>query len=280
MDAETLTALVRAVLPGAAVTALPPLRGSENAHAEARLPDGTALFVKVYADAAKCRAERLVLDALAERYDWPVPPVAGGESWLAFPLLDLAPVTASPETLRAWGGRLAEVHACPPPGGLAEIGRAVDHVERRLDRLRACDPAVAATATALWDAVAGTVGAAAAERRTPPVLLSNDFGLRNTVHRPDGVLALIDFERADTGDPHWDLGRAWDIELTGAAERAAFLAGYRAVLPDATGLPHEPTLWVTRFVGAVGAVPYALRLGDPVFRRHALAVLDRLAAEV
>jgi aminoglycoside phosphotransferase (APT) family kinase protein len=272
MDADALTALVRAALPGADVAPLPPLRGSENAHAEARLPDGTALFVKVYRYPERCAAERVVLGALGARYDWPILPVTsgavGGVAWQAFPLLDLTSVEAPP--YGAWGARLADVHACPPPEGLPRKTRAVDQVGDRLARLR--DPAVASAASALWDAVAGTVGAAAAARETAPVLLMNDFHLRNTALRPDGVLTLVDFERAETGDPHWDLGKVWDDGLTEEADRAAFLAG--------AAWPHGPTLWVTRFAGALATIPYAERVGDPVFRAHAVAVLAALRAEV
>jgi hypothetical protein len=271
MDAAALAALVRAALPGADVTPLPPLRGSENAHAEARLPGAAPLFVKVYRYPDRGAAEARVLAALGARYDWPVLPVAsgdvGGVAWQAFPLLDLAPPDPVPPAL--WGARLADVHACPPPEGLPRKPRAVADVPARLDRLR--DPALASAASALWDAVAGTVGAAAAARETAPVLLVNDFHLRNTAVRPDGVLTLVDFERAEVGDPHWDLGKVWDDGLTEEADRAAFLGG--------AAWPHGPTLWVTRFAAALAAIPYADRVGDPAFRAHAVAVLAALRAE-
>jgi aminoglycoside phosphotransferase (APT) family kinase protein len=288
MHPDALTALVRAALPGAAVTARLPLDGSQNDHADARLPDGTALFVKVYGEREKHHAEGAVLTALCDRYDWPVASAAegvvDGVGWRAFPLLDLTPVEPSPALLAVWAERLADVHRCPVPDGLESNVRAVEQVERRLARLRAVAglrglAGVADAAERLWDAVRETIGAEAAAHETPYVLLTNDFGFRNTCVRPDGVVALYDFERSGPGDPHWDIGKAWDIELRGPADRATFLAAYRAALPGSDGWPHPPTLWVTRFAGAMAAIPYALRVGADGFLRSSVDLLARLAVE-
>jgi aminoglycoside phosphotransferase (APT) family kinase protein len=291
MQPDALTALVRTALPGAAVTVRPPLDGSQNRHAEAVLPDGTALFVKVYGERDKHHAEGAVVAALCARYDWPVAAVGegvvgdgeAGVGWRAFPLLDLAPVEPSPALLAVWAERLADVHRCPAPNGLDTNVRAVDQVERRLARLRAVADtpvlAVADRAAARWDAVRDTIGAEAAAYETPYRLLTNDFGFRNTCVRPDGAVALYDFERSGPGDPHWDLGKAWDRELADPAYRAAFLAAYRAAMPDAGDWPHPATLWVTRFAGAMAAIPYALRVGADGFVRESVDLLTRLETE-
>jgi aminoglycoside phosphotransferase (APT) family kinase protein len=288
MQPDALTALVRAALPGAAVTVRPPLDGSQNRHADAVLPDGTALFVKVYAEREQHHAEGAVLAALCDRYGWPVAAVGDGVvegvGWRAFPLLDLAPVEPSPVLLAVWAERLADVHRCPIPDGLPTNVRAVDQVERRLARLRAVADTpllaeVADRAAARWDAVRDTIGAEAAAHETPYRLLTNDFGYRNTCVRPDGAVALYDFERSGPGDPHWDLGKAWDIELRDPADRAAFVAAYRAAMPDADDWPHPPTLWVTRFAGAMAAIPYALRVGAGGFVRESVDLLARLEVE-
>ncbi len=288
MQPDALTALVRAALPGAAVTVRPPLDGSQNDHAEAVLPDGTALFVKVYGERDKHHAEGAALAALCARYDWPVAAVAEGlvdeVGWRAFPLLDLAPVEKSAALLAVWAQRLADVHRCPAPDGLDTNVRAVDQVERRLAKLRAVadTPTLAEVverAAARWDAVRDTIGAEAAAHETPYRLLTNDFGFRNTCVRPDGAVALYDFERSGPGDPHWDIGKAWDRELADPADRATFLAAYRAALPDADDWPHPPTLWVTRFAGAMAAIPYALRVGADTFVRESVDLLARLEDE-
>ncbi len=235
---------------------------SLNRHLDDTLPDGRRVFVKVYADPGNARVERTVLTALAARYDWPVTPVDGGEGWLAFPLLDLRPATS----VRALGALLADVHACPPPAGLATMPRAVDAVPARLTRLGD------AGAVATWER-ATTIRRDAERYTTRDVLLHNDAGLRNAAVRPDGVTALLDFERSETGDPHWDLGKTWDAELAGARE--TFLDGYG-------GAPwlHVPTLWCTRFAAALAAVSYATKVGDEEFAAWGRALLLTLDAEV
>ncbi|HEU0133080.1 MAG TPA: aminoglycoside phosphotransferase family protein [Mycobacteriales bacterium] len=247
-----------------------PARGSVNRHAEVDLPAG-GVFVKLYEQPAFAPVERAVLDALAARYDWPVPAVDGGDGWLAFPLLDLAPGWSS-AALPVLGARLAEVHATPVPEGVPPMADPVAQVPRRLDRLRSFDPRGADAAAATWER-AVTVRAAA--RTGANVLLHNDFGPRNAVRRPDGTVALIDLERAGAGDPHWDLGKVWDVELADPADRRAFLAGY-----GARDWPHPETLWTTRFAAALAAVPFARRIGDAAFARWAYDLLDRLAAEL
>ena len=235
---------------------------SLNHHLETTLPDGRPAFVKVYADPGNARVERAVLDALAARYDWPVTAVDGGRGWLAFPLLDVRPAT----DLRMLGALLADVHTCPPPPGLATMPRGVDAVPSRLARLGD------ASAVATWER-ATAIRRDAEAYTTPDVLLHNDFGLRNAVVRPDGVMALIDFERSETGDPHWDLGKTWDAELVGSRE--TFVDGYG-------GMPwlHETTLWCTRFAAALAAVSYAMKVGDTTFAAWGRDLLRTLDGEV
>jgi hypothetical protein len=283
-----IVAAVRLAIPDAEVTFRPPAPGSQNRHAVASRRDGTRLFIKAYADPGGCATERLVLDRLGHELPWPVLPAAGGTGagacWLAFPLTALSPVTASPGTFRDWGRRLAEVHACAPPDGLEKSSRAVDLVDERLRKLEAAGIPdardAAAAARDLWAAASGTLGREALTHREPDRLLTHDFGFRNTYRTERGSMVLIDFERAGTGDPHWELGKAWDRELRDPADARAFVAAYHAAMPGSEGWPHYPTLWTTRFAAALAAIPYAARVGDADFMHEAAAVLDVLREEI
>jgi hypothetical protein len=215
-DVAYLASLVQIEFPGAAVRIMPQMEGSENRHGVATVSNSTErLFVKFYSGREKYRVESAALGTLGSAYDWPILPVAGSDSteiaWLAFPHIQLEQVTRSPQTLREWGTRLAEVHLSTPPGVLGVSPRAVDTVDQRLVKLAECSemPVVAEATTAaerLWSRVRDTVGTEAREHHTRNRLLTNDFGFRNTYRLPSGVMTLIDFERATVGDPHWELG--------------------------------------------------------------------------
>ncbi|MHB8244616.1 MAG: phosphotransferase [Acidimicrobiales bacterium] len=286
---EHLVALLAELWPAARVELHPPLRGSQNRHGRVFPDNGSqALFVKLYADAMCYETEERVLAALASNLSWPILPTGsgmhGGVAWRSFPLTQLSEVELNPRTLFIWGQRLAEVHGCDTPGELERSPRAADVVVPRLERLDAYDlPEVvdaAQQAKRLWGRAEGTVGKDSLAHVDREVLLTHDFGSRNTKILPDGTMTLIDFERAGAGDPHWDLGKVWDQELKDGAQSRLFLAGYRSVLPETADWPHSATLWVTRFVAALAAIPYALRVEDQLFLRHAIWLLGRLETEL
>jgi aminoglycoside phosphotransferase (APT) family kinase protein len=246
------------------------------------------LFVKLYSNKAKYAAEYSALSAIGKRYSWTILPVAGSDSgalaWQSFPFIDLQPIDELAFSFYDWGVRLAELHSCEPPGSLARSQRAIDVVEKRLELLALLREPVAVKsaqdASAIWLRARGTVGDDAQHYQSIPCLISNDFGFRNTFLRPDGQLILIDFERATIGDPHWELGKAWDRELRSVSDREDFLGGYHARLSYRQDWPHRATLWVTRFVACVAAIPYALRVGDQEFLDHSIAVLRELRWEL
>jgi Phosphotransferase enzyme family len=287
-SAEDILRAVRSLAPDAELEIQSQLAGSQNRHAIARFPNRPSWFVKIYPEAERFSAERLVLAELGKTYSWPILPVAGSDQgpivWQAFPLVELTAISPSPSVMREWGALLADVHAGAVPAGLLISARAVDVVEQRLARLDEYDlPSVRPTAglaRAIWDKAALTIGREAAAHHEPFRLLMNDFGFRNTYRLPGGQLALIDFERSVVGDPHWDLGKAWDRELANPEWAAGFLSAYHESLPGAAEWPHRPTLLVTRLAAALAAIPYALRVGDQPFMHEAYEVLQRVEAEL
>lgn len=278
---------MRNMSPQAEVYVQAQLEGSQNRHAVVRFPDRSPWFVKFYAEAGRYEVEQIVLGELGKKFPWPIPPIAGSRepiAWQAFPFVDLTTVTPSLSVMREWGALLADVHSCTVPAGIPTSSRAVDVLDERLARLDDYDlPFVhesAALAKRVWKKAAGSIGRAAAVHHELPRLLTNDFGFRNTYRVPSGRMILIDFERSVGGDPHWDLGKAWDRELSNPEWAAAFLAAYHESLPGSQDWPHAPTLWVTRLAAALAAIPYALRVGDKPFMLEAFAVMQRLETEI
>lgn len=151
--------------------------------------------------------------------------------------------------VRALGAALARIHRITPPRAHlaflgappADAGRAfVAAMRARLDAAGTPRPVLE------W-------GLSAMARNLPPpsavVLCHNDFRTGNVMIEEGRLTAVLDWEFADWGDPHADLGwfcaPCWRfgnraLEAGGLGTRAAFLAGYAAaagVAPDAARLP-------------------------------------------
>lgn len=283
-----LLRLLETEFPEAEIVLWPRLGGSENRHAAVIVKDRSVmLFVKFYSNKDKYKTERIALAAIGERYTWPILPISGSDAgepaWQSFPYVEVKAIDEATFPFYDWGVRLAELHSCEPPG-LPRSQRAIDVVATRLELLgELSDPVAirsAQHADTIWRRARAIVGDDAKRHEATPRLISNDFGFRNTFVRPDGQLALIDFEWATVGDPHWELGKAWDRELVSAGDRDIFLSGYRATIEDHSHWPDPATLWVTRFVACLAAIPYALRVNDQQFLDHSVATMNKLEWEL
>ncbi|MEN5074731.1 aminoglycoside phosphotransferase family protein [Isoptericola cucumis] len=261
---------------------------SENRHFAGAHPQLGRLFIKVYGSRERFTREGDALEILARHHAWVLAPVregdlsTSGHFWRAFPEVAMHPFTFDLEGCRTAAQLLADVHGTDltstqlptkphgwelVPERLAAISR-WPSVHEKAARL-------AQDAALLLDDLSRGRG-----RRSRTRLLTEDFGVRNIhVREDDGTALLIDFEHAERGDPHWDLGKVWDQELVEPARRNAFVGEYRR----RTGLrdwPDVRALWATRFAAALAILPYAARVGDAAFFDHGVEKLHRLDAEL
>ncbi len=286
MKDDILYHALRNAFPKGIITITPPMLGSANRHSIVQTQRDQKLFVKFYETETRFKNEGIALEVLSRSSSWAILPEASGKEqdiyWRTFPYVELRPVDFDPTQLHQWGHLLGEVHSISAPEGLERSLRAIDCVDRRLQVLRAF-PELAKRAEHLWERASPFVTAAVAiEGKDSPVFLMNDFGARNTFIRADTLsMVLLDFEGSGVGDAHWDLGKAWDVELLDPDRRLPFLSGYweaRQLRPDSW--PHPATLWVTRFVATLTIFPYAQRVQDRPFFEHGLQKLRILEDEV
>ncbi len=284
MDDHLLFSILKHAFPGATATILPPSPGSENRHGLVSMQSGHTLFVKFYTSEKRFQREGIVLNTLARSHSWVIPPLYADKEqniyWRASPYKKLRPVVLNLMLARDWGRLLGMMHTTPVPQDLERVPRANDLVETHLHALLAF-PEIKKRAEQLWMFAAPRILSESAFQAFEPVLLMNDFGLRNTFIRADSEqMILIDFENSATGDAHWDMGKCWDRELHDPTLRDCFLEGYREQRPQLSGTWPDPAiLWTTRFVEALSIFPYAHRVREQPFFEHGLEKLTILETE-
>jgi aminoglycoside phosphotransferase (APT) family kinase protein len=148
---------------------------------------------------------------------------------------------------------LARIHEAPVDlADLPYLGDMVGYATSRIsDRPAVPDeslsePAVRAALNRIWPPPAVN----------EPVLLHGDYWPGNTLWRDDGLVSVIDWEDAATGDPVADLGNArMEICISyGAAAVADLTRQYRALRPavDLSSLPHWDLYAALRHAGRMG----------------------------
>ena len=144
--------------------------------------------------------------------------------------------TRRPNLLSELGRELAKIHAMPVDAGLGFLGEPpADPAAHRIQRYRTWlrrfdDPHPVAELALRW-----------LERNRPPpipaVLCHGDFRTGNYLANEDGIAAILDWEFADWGDPHEDIGwfcskfwrfGAYEREAGGLGAREAFYRAYMA----------------------------------------------------
>ncbi|WP_151718169.1 phosphotransferase enzyme family protein [Gemmobacter serpentinus] len=279
------------------------LRNRENAVHAIRLPDGRPAALRLhrqgYQSEAAIRSELWWCGALAEA-GLPVPaPIPTRDG---VPLARLASGRLASSLTWIEGHALGEA-GHPLPGSPSErharhhaLGALLAQIHNATDRLTLPDdfnrPA--------WD-IAGLVGetpfwgrfwdhplltpaeqdlliAARAHLRDRLVAHAKDHPLgpihadvlrENVMVRPDGGLALIDFDDSGIGFRHYDLGTVLSQDLyepDRPALQAALIAGYGAHRPIDPAM--VPVFTLARVLASVGWVMTRLPLDHPVHKSH------------
>jgi aminoglycoside phosphotransferase (APT) family kinase protein len=207
-----------------------------------------------------------LLPALAPTLSYPVPVPTHvgrwrGRPFFAYDRIEGTPLTALPapaDLAERMGRVVAELHAFPVEraasllatgspeaswwGGYEDLWEVVEQV------------ALPELDTDLADAVRRHLGRLLDDRPAfEPALVHDDLGPEHILLRPDGTIALIDFEDATVGDPAVDL--TWLVAELGPAALPALLAGRD--LGERLG----ERLWVYRWMGSVHAVIYGVTAG-------------------
>ena len=266
LDRHAVARLVRAAMPGAAVTAAAPLSGG-LANTNLRLvldgDPGQALLRIYQRDPAQAEKEATLHRLVAGRVPAPrflAPPATDAESGLRFAILEWMPGEPLERVLpglhpaglrvlgRSVGRTLAAVHAFafPAAGFLDGQLRVVHPVaggrDGLLGFLRRClvdgigGDRLGPADTAAVLAFAGPAGDRLAAWEARPCLVHADFNGSNLLAAGDTVTAVLDWEFAFAGWPAFDFGnllRPPAGRLEGFADAAA--DGYRAAggaLPD------------------------------------------------
>lgn len=186
---------------------------------------------------------------------------------------------AGPEAIRATGAALAHLHRADP-----DTAPAILHEGETAD-LRASATMLAALLPALADraqVLARAATARLAESESGSALLHGDFTADQVVIGKTGP-ALIDWDRADIGDPARDLGtflarldvQAVDGTLTpaeAASAGEALLSGYASTVP----LPRA--IGVQRARALLMLLPEGFRLRRPDWPERVTAILDQVEA--
>jgi aminoglycoside phosphotransferase (APT) family kinase protein len=190
---------------------------------------------------------------------------------------------------RQMAEELAKIHAIalddvdfvPGPRTPPVTPAYLDGLEQQLDALLEPHPAIELGLRWLRD-------------HAPPsrevVLTHADFRMGNLVVDERGIVAVLDWEMAHTGDPAEDLGwsvvRAWrfgadDKRVAGVGPAEPYLERYNALTGRDISLP-ELRYWEVagNVRWAIGSLSQGLRHVSGEERSVELAVLGRLAAEV